>query len=65
MKCVVQRPFEAEGRQLASGEAVDASAWGERRVRQLVAQRYLAPASRGKPKTETAPTQAATNGQGG
>jgi hypothetical protein len=40
---VVLRSFSAEGRQLESGDTVDASPWPNARL--LVAQGYLAPLS--------------------
>lgn len=41
MRCVVLRPFGGDGRILSAGEVIDADAWGERRTRQLIDQRYL------------------------
>lgn len=37
----VQRPFEADGRMLTTGETVEAGAW--RNLRMLLNQRYLVP----------------------
>lgn len=57
MKYIVLKPLEADGKELQSGDVIDASGWRNREA--LVALRYISPAPEASETKPAAPKKVA------